>query len=75
VAPDHLVDERQLEVARQLCRDSIAYMERQLGTAALRPPGGQALIRRLMALRGRLQQLEEVLEALSTSPYSGNRTP
>lgn len=71
MAPDRrLVDDRQVELARQLCRDSMTYLERQLGFSALRPPGGKALIRRLAALHDRLEQLDAVLAAIA----SDNRT-
>jgi hypothetical protein len=74
VAPDQrLVDDHQVELARQLCRDSIDYLERQLGASTLRPPGGKALIRRLASLKDRLEQLERVLEAIAQPTHSEDR--
>lgn len=74
MGPDRrLVDDHQVELARQLCRDSIDYLERQLGLATLSPPGGRALIRRLAALKDRLDQLERVLQAIEQPIRSEDR--
>lgn len=75
MAPDRrLVDEHQVEIARQMVWNSIDYLERQLGLNTLRPPTGKALIRRLAVLKHQLQQLEELLGALADPTHSEDRT-
>lgn len=69
------MDPRQLGRAQQLCRDSIAFLEQQLGLSALRPPGGTTLIRRLGALRTRLEALQEALADIEQAIRSQERTP
>lgn len=76
MAPDRrLVDEHQVELARQQCQSSIEFLEQELGLRMLRPPQGRALIRRLAELRDQLQQLEEVLAVLAAIPRSEDRPP
>lgn len=66
VAPDlRLVDHHQVELALQLSRLARDHVEQQLGIRALDPPRGRALLRRLQALHGILNELEGVLDALS----------
>ena len=65
MVPDGRLVDRQVEVAPQLCHDSIDYLERELGISTLRPPGGKALIRRLNELKRQLDQLEALLAAIS----------
>lgn len=74
--PDgRLVDVRQVDLARELCQAAISYTEQELGLRTLHPPTGKALIRRLQALRSRLEQLGDVIDALSEPPHSAQRTP
>jgi len=69
-----LVDHHQVELARAMLRNSIDYLERQLGLGTLAPPTGRALIRRLTALRHQLSELEQVLTGLAPPADSPDRT-
>jgi len=73
VAPDRGCGD-QVELARQLVRESIAFTERELGVSALSPPVGRTLLRRLTFLRGRLEELQGVLDAIEPPSLSEDTT-
>lgn len=71
MAPDRrLLDEHQVELARELCRLAREYTEQQLerNTSSFRP--GMVPIRHLRELRRRLTALQALLDGLLPSRHS-----
>jgi hypothetical protein len=64
----------QVELARQLVREAIDFTERELGVSTLNPPSGRTLLRRLTLLRGRLGELQGVLDAVEPPSLSEDTT-